>query len=177
CPIACSTHLHEEGAMAEERSDPEEFYLLETTRSDGKTMTLEDNEGYVTLFAVLPLLPGMAPFYYDAIEHMAEVYKYTLVPMILPIPVDGSDLKDLPSRPGAKSIVLEHGDESNPVLQYLLSRKMVAGNEGLQLTLDRPTVFLVSHTGMFIERLVTPTMEMMERRLKVHEWAMGREDL
>ena len=42
-----------------------------------------------------------------------------------------------------------------------------------------PNIFLISHTGMFIERLVSPTMEMIERRLKVHLRAMdepsGRE--
>ncbi|KAL3915788.1 MAG: hypothetical protein SGARI_008111, partial [Bacillariaceae sp.] len=159
--------------MSEERDDPEQFYLLETTRHNGKTTTLEDNEGYVTLFAVLPLLPGMASYYYDAIEHMAQVYKYTLVPMILPIQVDDGGLDALPQRPDAKSIVLKNGNAStNAVLQHLLSRKMVAGNAEVQFSLDRPTVFLVSHTGMFIERLVAPTMEVMERRLKVHEWAM-----
>ena len=163
--------------MAEERDDPEAFYLLEATRHNGKSMTLEDNEGYVTLFAVLPLLPGMAPYYYDAIEHMAQVYKYTLVPMILPIAVDDSNLKSLPQRPDGKTILLQNGGVNNPVLQYLLSRKMVAGNAEIQFSLDRPTIFLVSHTGMFIERLVAPTMEVMERRLKVHEWAMSKEDL
>lgn len=177
CPISCSTHLEEEGAIAEERGDPEQFYLLETTRHDGTSMTLEDNEGYVTLFAVLPLLPGMAPYYYDAIEHIAQVYKYTLVPIILPILVDGSGLEELPHRPDAKSIVLQNGDASNAVLQYLTSRKVVAGNAALQFSLDRPTVFLVSHTGMYLEHLVAPTMEIMERRLKVHEWAMTKEDL
>jgi hypothetical protein len=177
CPISCSTHLEQEGAMAEERGDPEQFYLLKTMHSNGKTVSLEDNEGYVTLFAVLPLLPGMAPYYRDAIEHMAEVYKYTLVPMILPIPVDGSGLDNLPQRPDAKSVMLQNGDASNPVLQYLMSRKVVAGNHALQFSLDRATIFLISHTGMFIERLVAPTMEVMERRHKVHEWAMTKEDL
>ena len=42
-----------------------------------------------------------------------------------------------------------------------------------------PNIFLISHTGMFIERMVSPTTEMIERRLKVHLRAMdepsGRE--
>ena len=177
CPISCSAALEQEGVMAEERDDPEQFYLLEATKHDGKSVTLEDNEGYVTLFAVLPLLPGMAPYYQDAIEHMARVYKYTLVPMILPIPVEGSVLEALPQHSDAKTMLLQNGHTDHPVLRYLLSRNMVAGNAEVQFTPDRPTVFLVSHTGMFVERLVAPTMEVMERRLKVHEWAMSKEDL
>jgi hypothetical protein len=179
CPISCSKHLEEEGAMAEERSDPEQFYLLETTNRDGKIISLEDNEGYVTLFAALPLLPGMAPFYYDVIEHIAEVYKYTLVPMIFPITIEGNSasLDSLPHKAHSKTILLENGSSSNSVLQYLLTRQVVAGNQALELTLDRPTIFLVSHTGMYIEQLPAPTMELLERRIKVHEWAMTKEDL
>lgn len=179
CPISCSKQLEEEGAMAEERGDPEQFYLLEATQSDGESITLEDNEGYVTLFAVLPLLPGMAPYYFDAIEHIAQVYKYTLVPMILPLSVEGNSdsLDALPTKISSKTTVLEKGSTSHPILQYLRTRQVVAGNQGLELTLDRPTIFLVSHTGMYIEQLAAPTIELLERRIKVHEWAMSKEDL
>jgi hypothetical protein len=179
CPISCSKHLEEEGVMAEERSNPDQFYLLEITKRDGTVISLEDNEGYVTLFAALPLLPGMAPYYYDSIEHIAEVYKYTLVPMILPIPVEegGVSLDSLPFKAYSKTILLENGFSSNPVLQYLLTRQVVAGNQSLEFTLDRATIFLVSHTGMYIEQLPAPTMELLERRIKVHEWAMSKEDL
>jgi hypothetical protein len=179
CPISCSKHFEEEGAMAEERADPEQFYLLETTKRDGKVLSLEGNEGYVTLFAALPLLPGMAPYYYDAIEHIAAVYKYTLVPMIFPIEVKGNStsLDALPHKDNSKTIVLENGSRSNPILQYLLTRQIVAGNQAIQFKLDRPTIFLVSHTGMYVEQLPAPTMELLERRIKVHEWAMSKEDL
>ncbi|KAG7367938.1 hypothetical protein IV203_030681 [Nitzschia inconspicua] len=180
CPISCSNHLEEEGAMAEERDDPEQFYHLTTTKSDGSPFSLEDNEGYVTLFAALPLLPGMAQYYYDAIEHIAQVYKYTLVPMIFPIVMEGNgnnSLDALPPKMNSKTILLENGSISNPVLQYLVTRQVVAGNPALKLTLDRPTIFLVSHTGMYIEQLAAPSMELMERRIKVHEWAMSKGDL
>jgi len=183
CPISCSQKFEKEGLMAEERDDPEQLFLLEVTRSDGTSLSLEENEGYLTLFAVLPLLPGMAQFYYDAIEHIAHVYKYTVVPMILPIlPSDGSDDSNVDDEfikpvPNAKSVLLKTGDTSNPVLKYLLTRKPVAGNHDLDFTTDRPTIFIVSHTGLYIERTVAPTMEMLERRIKVHEWAMTEKEL
>ena len=189
CPITCSKHYEEEGLMAEERSDPEQFYQLRVTKSnsnsnDGQTvLPLEDNEGYLTLFAVLPVLPGMAQYYYDAIDHISSVYKYTLVPMILPVTVNNNEQNEIEIQPSqnSKCILLQSEKEdtikSNTVLQYLLTRKPVAGNSQLEFTLDRPTIFLVSHTGMYVERIVAPTMEMMERRIKVHELSMTETEL
>ncbi len=107
------------------------------------------------------------------------MYKYTLIPMILPLAVEDNvpSIDNLPSNENARSILLEKGDRSNRILRYLQSREIVAGNHALELTLDRPTIFLVSHTGMYVERLVAPTMELLERRIKVHEWDMSRQDL
>lgn len=180
CPISCSEYFEREGSMAEEREDPEQFYQLEVTKSKGDTYSLEDNEGYITIFAVLPLLPGMAQYYYDAIEHMSHVYKYTLVPMILPYRTDRANLALIQPVKIAKSMLLKtmstSDETNNDALNYLLSRPVAAGNnQDLELAKDRPTIFLISHNGMFIERLVAPTMETMERRVKVYEQAMSME--
>jgi hypothetical protein len=183
CPITCSKHYEEEGLMAEERSDPENFYQLHVTESNGQIKSLEDNEGYLTLFAVLPVLPGMAQYYYDAIDHISSVYKYTLVPIILPISMKNNVENDIQPIQNSKCMLLKSEKEEtvksnhNTVLQYLLTRKPVAGNSQLEFTLDRPTIFLVSHTGMYVERIVAPTMEMLERRIKVHELSMTQKEL
>jgi len=218
CPIFCAKALHGgRGTMAEERSNPENFYELHAKRvpeaagmsdNKGSDMTLEENEGYITLYAVLPMLPGMAEYYHDAIEHISQVYKYTLVAMILPYydTIDDSISSStstsilqsiIESRKAgkthgkketkAKSILLEGYDiqqkSGNEVLEYLLTQKVVAGtlypqsddnytdNDNM-LLITRPNIFLVSHTGMFIERIVSPSMEIIERRIKVHELAM-----
>jgi len=214
CPISCAGALHGgRGTVAEERSDPEQFYELHakrvtagTTYNKGSDMSLEDNEGYITLYAVLPMLPGMAEYYYDAIEHIAQVYKYTVVAMIQPM-IQQDDSKPSSStsilqsivesrnsgethskkETKAKSILLTGYDiqqkAHNGVLAYLLTREVVAGildpqnpdrhyDNDNTLLITRPNIFLVSHTGMFIERVISPTMEMIERRIKVHELAM-----
>ena len=212
CPISCAKYFELEGCMAEQRTDPEQLYELRAKRSDDVSMSLEENEGYVTLYAVIPMLPGMAQYYYDAIEHIAHVYKYTLVAMILPYYDDDdqstasspsssilqsitdnslgdSNSNNSKNKKKTKSILLEGhkrgGNVPNPVLEYLLSRKVVAGNFNLNnnnnesILMTTPNIFLISHSGMFIERMVSPTMEMIERRLKVHLRAMdepsGRE--
>lgn len=220
CPTSCARAFNGgRGTMAEERSYPERFYELHAKRmsssagmdyNEGNDISLEDNEGYVTLYAVLPILPGMAEYYYDAIEHIAQVYKYTLVAMILPYydtnnEEDGSKVASSTSILQAiggsriagetkiekevktKSILLAGYDvqtkADNEILEYLLTREVVAGTLDPQnhdnhyhndntLLITRPNIFLVSHTGMFIERIVSPTMEVMERRIKVHELAM-----
>ena len=61
--------------MAEQRHDPDQFYNFQVVTSKGKTHTLEDHEGYITIVAIVPLLPGVAQYYYDVIEHMSHVYK------------------------------------------------------------------------------------------------------
>jgi hypothetical protein len=204
CPISCAEYFELEGCMAEQRTDPEQLYELHAKRSDDVSMSLEENEGYVTLYAVIPMLPGMAQYYYDAVEHIAHIYKYTLVAMILPYYDDDQSTASSPSssilqsitdnslgdnnnnnnnnKKKTKSILLEGhqrgGNVPNPVLEYLLSREVVAGNFNLNnnnnesILMTTPNIFLISHTGMFIERMVSPTMEMIERRLKVHLRAM-----
>jgi hypothetical protein len=193
CPISCSQHFEREGYMAEERSSPEQFFNLKATRqvvvndrrdANSLTMSMDDNEGYITLYAILPLIQGMAQYYYDAIEHVANVYRYTLVAMILPYPTltpNDEDATDsvkniLIPVEKSKSILLQqpptHRDHPD-VLQYILTREVVAGNHfDIALALDRPTIFLISHNGMYIERLVAPTMETLERRVKVYEQVM-----
>lgn len=176
--------------MAEEKKHPEQFFNLKATRQvvtnddrgvvSTSTMSMEDNEGYITLYAILPIRPGMAQYYYDAIEHVAQVYRYTLVAMILPYPAvtpdDGIDGETLSAVAKSKSILLEQPStlsDQPDILRYLLSREVVAGNQfDSTLALDRPTIFLISHNGMYIERLVAPTMETLERRVKVYESVM-----
>ncbi|MGK3746495.1 MAG: hypothetical protein ACI8RD_008468 [Bacillariaceae sp.] len=206
CPISCAEYFELEGCMAEQRTDPEQLYELYVKRAaDDVSISLEENEGYVTLYAVIPMLPGMAQYYYDAIEHIAHVYKYTLVAMILPYYDDDDQSAAASSSPSSsilqtiidnslgdknkkktKSILLEGhrkgGNTPNPVLEYLLSREVVAGNFNLNnnnynesILMTTPNIFLISHTGMFIERLVSPTIEMIERRLKVHLLAMDEQ--
>lgn len=204
CPISCAQALSGgRGTMAEERNDPEQFYELHAKRmADGRDMSLEDNEGYITLYAVLPMLPGMAEYYFHAIEHIAQVYKYTLVAMVLPyydttnaqddsivqsiLESRNSDDGTIATKP--KPVLLTGHDvgqkPDNEVLKYLLTRDVVAGTldppdeeshddiTDKELLITRPNIFLVSHTGMFIERIVSPTMEMIERRIKVHELIM-----
>lgn len=186
CPITCSKSLEVEGSMAEIHDDPEAFFQLTVTKAeDGKTLSLENYEGYVTVFAVVPTAyTGMAKFYYDMLEHIAAVYPFTVQFIVLPWQSskddnteEGGDIDDLfaPHRyTKPKVVLLEQVAASarpthHPALEYLLNAKIVAGNgEDTELKDDRVTTFLVSSDGMFVERLVSPTITLLERRLGVY---------
>ena len=154
--------------MRERRRDPEEFFELQVTKANGDSPTLEDMEGYVTIFAVLPLLPGLATFYYELFEHVQAIFPYTVETLVLRYNVDGNDSATIQlQHSNPKTILLQATSENTEVLDYLLQSDVVAGNPDADLLLDRVTIFLVSSDGMFIEQLVTPTMPLLERRVSV----------
>ena len=127
CPATCSKEIRDRGLVKKhgETEEPESFWELEVKVSDGKKMSFERYEGYVTLVVVLPLMPGMAQYYYDMLEHIHKVYPFTIE--IIVIPVRREDHPDLQLTVPEKSKILvlpeltRDGDkiESSPVLEYL----------------------------------------------------------
>lgn len=176
CPITCAESLQLRGSMHEVHDDPEEFFQLEVTKADGKRLSLEDHEGYVNVYAVLPLeYPGMAQFYYDMFEHIGTVFPFTVEIMVLPWqePPEDHATKDVAARlvknhEKPRVLVLESTSQSTNELDYLTNAGVVAGNVEPTLYVDRVTIFLVTADGMFIERLVSPPMPLLERRISVH---------
>eukprot|EP00934_Nitzschia_sp_Nitz4_P003814 Nitzschia sp. Nitz4//scaffold28_size193895//163172//163894//NITZ4_001685-RA/size193895-processed-gene-0.82-mRNA-1//-1//CDS//3329546042//3804//frame0 len=179
CPMACPQTLEREGAMAEVHQDPEAFFQIpvESYPPHSHISSLEDQEGYVTLFAVLPLKdPGMANFYRNMLEHVANVFPYTIQTIILPwIELEGDhDSNDTPMKqtisqwkPSKRLLMLEPTPRVTQALDYLVQAPLAAGNPDATLAVDRVTVFLVSMDGVYIERLVSPTMTLLERRASV----------
>jgi hypothetical protein len=53
--------------------------------------------------------------------------------------------------------------DSNPFFSFLSTLVYNAGFEGFDIYTDRTVVFLVSHDGTTVERLVIPTLERLER--------------
>jgi hypothetical protein len=89
CPITCSKRLELVGYMGQ-ANEPDDFYALSVTTSQGKIVPLENYEGYVVLYAVVPLLKdsGMAQYYYELLEHVqSTIFKYTIEIVLLPVQV------------------------------------------------------------------------------------------
>lgn len=164
--------------MAEVHEDPQAFFELDVQPyKRNHPLPLEDYEGYVTAYAVVPVaFPTMAKFYYDMLEHIASIYPFTVQFILLPL-VDNRDEKS-PGSPTEvlqtsrynqpSTTVLEPSSHYPPALAYLLHAEIVAGNTQASLWNDRPTIFLVSSDGVYIERLIAPTIIELERRIAVH---------
>lgn len=172
CPSTCSALLAKTGSMREVHGDPEAFYELQVTKENGNTLELEDFEGYITLYAVVPLLPGMAQFYYEMLEHVQSIFPYTVQIIMAPLQVTNpfqAEARTIKIKPHKKRKVIVLEEDSNPTsaLEYLLKAQVVAGNDDADLPLDRVTIFMISLDGKFIEQLVSPTMTLLERRLSV----------
>jgi hypothetical protein len=152
--------------------DPEDFFRMQVTKQNGNTLELEDFEGYVTLYAVIPLMPGMAQFYYEMLEHVQTIFPYTVETLVAPyitssnVRNNNNDVTITPHKE-PKTILLQVEKEPTPVLEYLMNAEIVAGNDDTDLLMDRVTIFIVTVDGMFIERLTSPTMRLLERRVSV----------
>jgi hypothetical protein len=192
CPMTCSERLQVEGSMAEVREDPQAFFELtvQPFQTGKSSVSLEDYEGYVTVFAVVPkAFSGMTKFYRDMLEHIAFVYPFTVQFLLLPWNGDDDESSTMSSTVSSSSLssleeealgltrytkprvtVLEsaHHQQPTAALNYLLHAELMAGNSRSSLWDDRVTVFVVSCDGMFIERLISPTITQLERRIAVH---------
>ena len=155
--------------MKENQHDPEIFFQMQVTKQDGKSLDLEDFEGYVTLYATIPLIPGMSQFYYEMLEHVQGIFPYTIETLVAPYNISLADevCVSITPRQEPKTILLKEVIEPSPVLEYLVNAEIVAGNDEAALLLDRVTIFIVSTDGVYIERLISPTMPLLERRVSV----------
>jgi hypothetical protein len=168
CPHTCTLLLKQEGNMAQ-AMDPESFYQLEFTTHEGKTFDLEDYQEYVTLFAVVPLLPGMSQYYYELVHHVQTIFPYILETIVLPLRGERKN-HGIHIKPHTKTkvVLLKETTVSTSQLDYFLKQiRPIAGSESLDIRMDRVTFFIVSTDGKHVERLISPTMKMLERRVQV----------
>jgi glutathione peroxidase-family protein len=162
-------------------NEPDDFYALSVTTAQGKKVPLENYDGYVVLFAVVPLLKdsGMAQYYYELLEHVQSIFKYTIEIVLLPVQVEtmeeeaATDIQPH-AHDNAKVVLLKKMTGTTKTLDYLLNVPPTAGSlvshedKNLHLLRDRVTIFIVSSDGKFVERLISPTMAILERRLIVY---------
>jgi len=169
CPITCSELLGEPGSVARS-SDNEILYQQVVTKQDGKQMTLEECEGYITLFVVIPLV-GNAQYYYELVEHVHEIFPFTVELLILPYPVaDESDphYGDIIPKANSKAIFLKH-EERSDFLIFLSESEVFGGEDNLKnFANDRASMYIISSDGQFVERMVAPKLVDLEQRIIVY---------
>ena len=159
--------------MFEIHDDPEQFFDMSVAKKNGgKTLSLEDYEGYVTIYAIIPLIPGMSQFYYEVLEHVQTIYPYTIQTLIEPFQITTDGNSDdinihIKEHEKPKTILLEETPRLTEVSNYLQNAPPVAGNPDVRFHSDRVTIFLVSADGIFVEKLNSPSMPLLERRIAV----------
>jgi hypothetical protein len=168
CPQSCTLSLELLGSM-NESTNPEGFFELEFTTHQGKTFDLEDYQGYVTIFAVVPLMHGMSQYFYDIFDHVQNIYPYTIQTIVMPLKKDNAanDVHIVPN-PKSKVTLLEETDMSTHQLEYFFSKnRAIAGSDTMAVATDRVSVFLVSTDGVHMEKVISPTLRKLERRIQV----------
>jgi hypothetical protein len=170
CPHSCALSLEQLGSM-NESTDPEGFFELEFTTHQGKTFDLKDYEGYVTMFAVVPLMHGMSQHFYDILDHVQNVYPYTIQTIVMPFFMkDAANDVHIVPNPESKVALLEETDMSteHPVEYFFSKLRSIAGSETVaRLAADRVTIFLVSTDGVHMEKVISPTLRKLEHHIRL----------
>jgi len=195
CAATCTQQL-EQPRMNGKASDASAFYDLPSVRlqrpTNSKSMQMEDLEGYVVIVAIVPLIPGMAAYYYELLEHLHSSFRPNLEIVLLPVDVgvEGGIHLVLHDPPHVR--VLQEIDDatSNAMIRYLLDVKPTSGTASVltradgttqhvqsNLNLDRVTMYLLSADGMFVERLTSPSMNALQERVTLFMKSMDYDEL
>ena len=189
CPGLCTKFLHQEGFVGTAHDNPDALYeagTLRTYRNSGGHGTVDSDrfEGYVLVFAVVPLLPGMAVYYYEMMAHLHSVFDPKVEFVLLPIDIEyGIHLKTREKENGKVVVLDEESFETvtdkHPWVKHLTSIKPRSGlgtNEygdgvtveqrGLQF--DRVSVYIVSADGYFVEQLIVPSMSKLKEKIRIY---------
>mmetsp|Transcript_494 Transcript_494/g.1046 ORF Transcript_494/g.1046 Transcript_494/m.1046 type:complete len:283 (+) Transcript_494:63-911(+) len=190
CPGLCTKFLEEEGFTGNAKDNADALYEageLRTYQTGGRAGTVDSDrfEGYVLVFAVVPLLPGMAVYYYEMMAYLHAVFEFKVEFVLLPVDHDlGIHLKTREKENGKVVVLAEESvhtfTETHPWVKHLASIKPVTGRgtkKGFgddgetiiqrQLQTDRVSIYIVSADGYYVEQLIAPTMKKLKERIRL----------
>jgi hypothetical protein len=178
CAATCVKYLAEEGCKGT-ADDPERFYSIQLrTFQDRKKIETERFEGYVTIVATIPLIAGMAGYYYEMLEQLYAAFHPSIETVVLPIDV-GLGIHIRMHKENPKVLVLEEegAPEYHELIKFLYgvtprsgaASKDHHGNlHQMTIPTDRVTVYIVSADAYFIERLVSPSMSELKQKISIY---------
>jgi hypothetical protein len=122
----------------------------------------------------------MSQYYYELVHHVQTIFPYTLETIVLPLHAEQKNSVHIKPHTKTKVVLLKETSESSSQLDYFLKQiRPIAGSESLDIRMDRVTFYIVSTDGKHVERLISPTMKTLERRVQVFlqelDSNMGRE--
>jgi hypothetical protein len=205
CPASCTQLLHEEGMRGIAATNTEALYdisvVMGNTRSSlrtyqGQRVQTDRFEGYVLVVAILPLLPGMAVYYYEMMEHLHSIF-VPKVELVI-IPMDLQHGIHIQPRKDGKVVLLEEESvttalHTHPWIKHLSSIRPRSGlgtrddtttttttttdndDDDNQIIIkqrpiqtDRVTFYIVSADGYYIESLISPTMKLLQKKISLY---------
>jgi hypothetical protein len=179
CPKSCSKLLEIEGMKGTANDNKADaLYNVGTLRTyQGKRINANCFEGYVTVVSIVPLLPGMAIYYYEMMEHLHKVFAPKVEFVV--VPIDHKQGIHIALHDHAKVVILEEESniETHPWIQHLTSITPRSGaatknhrDETVQIDLhtDRVTVYIVSADGYYIEQLILLSMAILQQTIAVY---------
>lgn len=191
CPKTCAAMLEIPGMTGKSPKGDEELWweTTETVRTfAGKRISTDRWDGYVAVVATVPMLPGMAVYYYEMMETLHKQYKRQVE--FIMIPIDVGETIHVKQRQNPGVVVLEEESPmavlQHPFVEYLTSIKPDSGAvvtnhmdelEQLDLHTDRASFFIISADGYFIESLISPPMKKLQRRINLFLKTIDYEDV
>jgi hypothetical protein len=189
CPASCTKLLEEQGMKGTASSGTEDvLYEVGNLRTrQGKRVDADRFEGSVLVLAVVPLLPGMAVYFYELMEHLHTIYgKQGAEFVVLPIDHElGIHIQERSSEGKKQGVVVleeEPGSmiENHPWMKHLMSIRPRSGAASRDhdnddevvhqtpLHTDRVTFYIVSADGYFVERVISPTMAVLRQKISTY---------
>lgn len=177
CAMSCVKYLQQEGGMVGTADDPDDFYAHKIRTISRALIETDRFEGYVTVVGFIPLLPGMAAYYYEMMEHLHSVFQPTV--QFVAIPMDlglGLHIKRH-ERPHVMVLEEETAPDMHPLIKFLTQVKPrngagVKDHHGEMhqspLQTDRVTFYIVGADAYFVERMISPTMGELEQKIGVY---------
>jgi hypothetical protein len=181
CPIACAEKFTRLGQLTKPKNR-EKLYDMIAFKDNGSVLEMEDLEGYIILYAVIPLLPGMAQFYYELLEHIRLINTYTVASIILPYRKRHTNDEDdedgvvddiyksiVPNKHYDTSLLKETDLDTTPaILGHIMSATFEQGNmHDKELDLDVASVYVVSSGGTLIQKLTSPTFREVQKAVSM----------
>jgi len=136
------------------------FYHFSFKDTSEKVIKFATLDGHVVIAAAIPLLPGLAQFHYDMLDHLQQMHPWTLE--VIVIPMEGQDGIEIEPREGSKvKILLNHDTHYHPLLQYM---------RGLQerrdiFSTEQANIFTVSYDGDYVSLHVSPTITTIQEHV------------
>jgi len=184
CPVTCSESLKGPHLMVQGwANSPDTFFGILSRRSDGSPVEFEQFDGVITIIAAVPMLPGMAQFYYEMAEQLVANEPFRTACIVLPFRSTIEGVTDpsveLKLRENARCTVLqtyvaEHF-ENNNLVRYLDSVRRQQPESQIVVYDDKAIMFMVSHDARIVERRVTPAWDQMKAVLKHYYRHMDEE--